>query len=84
MSNFSPRAGAISDADTNQGCPVYHDRGPVLGTERGILAMVEPVTAALFGVVVLDASLEPLQLVGMGLVLLTVTGLSVYSGRQPS
>ncbi|MFN2348018.1 MAG: DMT family transporter [Thioalkalivibrio sp.] len=44
-----------------------------------IVAMVEPVTAALFGVVVLNESLAALQVFGMGLILLTVTALSVYS-----
>lgn len=44
-----------------------------------IVAMVEPVTASLFGVVVLNESLAGLQIFGMGLILVTVTGLSVYS-----
>ncbi|MGM0578305.1 MAG: DMT family transporter [Myxococcota bacterium] len=44
-----------------------------------IVAMVEPVTASLFGVVILDESLAALQVVGMGLVLVTVTALSVRS-----
>ncbi|MDR9502244.1 MAG: DMT family transporter [Desulfurivibrionaceae bacterium] len=47
-----------------------------------IVAMVEPVTAALFGVVVLDESLAGLQIFGMGLILVTVTALSVYSSAQ--
>jgi len=42
-----------------------------------IVAMVEPVTASLFGVVVLNESLDGLQLFGMGLILMTVTALSV-------
>jgi drug/metabolite transporter (DMT)-like permease len=49
-----------------------------------IVAMVEPVTASLFGMAVLGESLAGLQLVGMGLVLLTVTALSVYSGFHPA
>ena len=51
-----------------------------------IVAMVEPVTATLFGVVVLDESLVGLQIFGMGLILVTVTALGVYSGarRPPS
>lgn len=51
-----------------------------------IVAMVEPVTAALFGVVVLNEKLVGLQILGMGLILVTVTALSVYSrsGRPPS
>lgn len=44
-----------------------------------IVAMVEPVTASLFGVVVLSESLTAIQLVGMGLILVTVTTLSVSS-----
>lgn len=47
-----------------------------------IVAMVEPVTASLFGVAVLNESLDPLQIFGMGLILVTVTALSVYSGAQ--
>jgi drug/metabolite transporter, DME family len=44
-----------------------------------IVAMVEPVTASLFGVVFLNESLAALQVLGMGLILVTVTGLSVYA-----
>lgn len=47
-----------------------------------IVAMVEPVTASLFGVAVLGENLAGLQLFGMGLVLVTVTSLSVYSGGR--
>jgi len=47
-----------------------------------IVAMIEPVTASLFGVVVLNESLAALQIFGMGLVLVTVTSLSVYSSTQ--
>ena len=47
-----------------------------------IIAMVEPVTASLFGVVFLSESLAALQLVGMALILLTVTALSVHSSRE--
>lgn len=51
-----------------------------------IVAMVEPVTASLFGVVVLNESLVSPQILGMGLILGTVTVLSVHSnvGRPPS
>jgi len=42
-----------------------------------VVAMIEPVTAALFGVAVLSETLGGLQLVGMALILLTVTWLSV-------
>lgn len=38
-----------------------------------IVAMVEPVTASLFGVVVLNESLAGMQLFGMALILITVT-----------
>lgn len=44
-----------------------------------ILAMVEPVTASLFAVVVLNESLAGQQIFGMGLILIAVTALSVYS-----
>lgn len=47
-----------------------------------IVAMVEPVTAALFGVAMLDESLDGVQLAGMGLILVAVTALSVYSGFE--
>jgi len=47
-----------------------------------VVAMVEPVTASLFGVAVLGESLAGLQLFGMGLVLITVTALSVYSSGR--
>ena len=42
-----------------------------------IVAMVEPVTASLFGVAILNESLVGPQIVGMGLILVTVTVLSV-------
>lgn len=44
-----------------------------------IVAMIEPVIAALFGVVVLNESLVGPQIFGMGLILVTVTALSVHS-----
>lgn len=47
-----------------------------------IVAMVEPVTASLFGVAVLGESLAGLQLFGMGLILLTVTALSVHTNPR--
>ena len=55
-------------------------------TVASIVAMIEPVTASLFGVVVLDERLVALQILGMALILLTVTALSVYSraGRPPA
>lgn len=51
-----------------------------------IVAMVEPVTASLFGVVILQESLAAPQGVGMALILVAVTALSFYSrsGRLPS
>ena len=49
-----------------------------------IVAMVEPVTAALFGVVILSETLVGPQMLGMGLILVTVTALSVSSrSAQP-
>jgi drug/metabolite transporter, DME family len=55
-------------------------------TAASIVAMIEPVTASLFGVVVLNESLAALQVLGMALILVTVTALSVYSsiGRPSS
>lgn len=47
-----------------------------------IVAMAEPVTASLFGVLLLSESLGLLQIVGMGLILVTVTTMSVKSGSQ--
>lgn len=47
-----------------------------------IVAMVEPVTAALFGVVVLEDSLVAVQVFGMVLILVTVTALSVYTNMR--
>ncbi|MBS0002374.1 MAG: DMT family transporter [Thioalkalivibrio sp.] len=48
-----------------------------------IVAMIEPVTATLFGVVILHESLAPVQIAGMGLILVTVTALSVSSRATP-
>ncbi len=47
-----------------------------------IVAMVEPVTASLFGLLILNENLALLQFFGMGLILVTVTALSVYSSTQ--
>jgi drug/metabolite transporter, DME family len=47
-----------------------------------IVAMVEPVTASLFGVMVLNEHLVGLQIVGMALILFTVTALSVNSSAR--
>lgn len=47
-----------------------------------IVAMVEPVTASLFGVVVLNENLIGSQIFGMALILLSATALSVYSNAQ--
>jgi len=44
-----------------------------------IVAMAEPVTASLFGVIVLDESLAGSQILGVALILVTVTTLSVHS-----
>lgn len=47
-----------------------------------IVAMVEPVTASLFGVVVLNESLSGLQMLGITLILLTVTAVSADSNAR--
>lgn len=47
-----------------------------------MVAMVEPVTASLFGVVFLDENLDTIQFFAMSLILLTVTALCVYSNKQ--
>lgn len=49
-----------------------------------VVAMVEPVTASLFGVAVLNQSLSEVQIIGMTLILVTVTLLSIYAGRRRS
>lgn len=61
---------------------LYHTEPAV----ASIVAMIEPVTAVLFGVVFLSESLAGLQFFGMGLILVGVTGLGVYSSAwwQPS
>lgn len=47
-----------------------------------IVAMAEPVTASLFGVVVLHENLVGSQLFGMALILITVTAMSVFSDTR--
>ncbi|MEQ9564432.1 MAG: DMT family transporter, partial [Pseudomonadales bacterium] len=47
-----------------------------------IVAMVEPVTASLFGVVILNENLIAPQIFGMALILVTVTTLSTYSSAR--
>jgi len=47
-----------------------------------VVAMVEPVTAALFGVLVLSERLELAQILGMTLILITVTALSLRARRD--
>lgn len=44
-----------------------------------MVAMVEPATATLFGVAILGESLGVIQMIGMGIILVTVTALSVTS-----
>lgn len=56
-----------------------HQTAPAVAA---MVAMVEPVTAALFGVLVLDERLLGMQIVGMVLILLTVTALSIRSKAQ--
>jgi drug/metabolite transporter (DMT)-like permease len=51
-------------------------------TVASVVAMVEPVAAALFGVVILSERLAGLQVFGMGLILVTVTLLSVKSSAR--
>ncbi|TVR89367.1 MAG: EamA/RhaT family transporter [Saprospirales bacterium] len=47
-----------------------------------IVAMVEPITASLFGVTILNESLFGLQILGMVLILVAVTALSSYSNER--
>ncbi|MCC5878587.1 MAG: DMT family transporter [Idiomarina sp.] len=47
-----------------------------------IVAMVEPVTASVFGILFLDESLAGMQVFGMALILVTVTALCVYSSKR--
>lgn len=49
-----------------------------------IVATIEPVTASLFGVIVLGEILAYSQVLGMLLILITVTALGVYSGKESS
>lgn len=51
-------------------------------TGASVSAMVEPVTASLFGVLVMSDQLEWLQLVGMAIILTTVTTLSVKKAQE--
>ena len=46
-----------------------------------MIAMVEPITATLFGVVILSEQLGVVQMLGMALILATVTKLSVSSSK---
>ncbi|HSM30779.1 MAG TPA: EamA family transporter [Woeseiaceae bacterium] len=48
-------------------------------TTAAIVAMIEPITASLFGVAIMNETLAGLQLVGMGMILLTVTAMSIHS-----
>lgn len=49
-----------------------------------VVAMVEPVTASLFGLLILSEMLDGLQIFGMILILVTVTALSARSGTRLS
>ncbi len=51
-------------------------------TVASIVAMIEPATASLFGVAILNESLTVLQIFGMGLILITMTALSVKSNTE--
>lgn len=62
--------------------PLYvgglRDTSPVLAS---VVAMVEPVTAALFGLAVLGDALNAMQIAGMVLIIATVTWLSVQRAQ---
>ncbi|SFH77959.1 DMT family transporter [Modicisalibacter xianhensis] len=62
-------------------CYIVGLRG-TLPTTASIVAMVEPVTAALFGLVILGELLNLTQVVGMVLILGAVTGLSILQSRS--
>lgn len=47
-----------------------------LPSVASIVAMVEPVTASLFGVLILGQFLDPIQMIGMIVILITITILS--------
>lgn len=47
-----------------------------------IVAMVEPVTASLFGVIILNENLVVSQILGLVMILVTVTALSISSNTQ--
>jgi drug/metabolite transporter (DMT)-like permease len=47
-----------------------------------IIAMIEPITASLFGVLILSEKLALFQFVGMALILIAVTALSLQSGSS--
>ncbi|QBZ83251.1 Threonine/homoserine exporter RhtA [Hydrogenovibrio crunogenus] len=48
-------------------------------TTASVVAMIEPVTATLFGVLVLNETLVSSQIVGIALIMITVTALSISS-----
>jgi drug/metabolite transporter (DMT)-like permease len=56
-----------------------HNTAPAVAS---VVAMVEPVTASLFSVLLMGEELEQLQILGMALILVTVTALSVYSNAK--
>lgn len=51
-------------------------------TTASMVAMVEPVTASLFGVLLIGDHLTIIQLLGMGLILVTITVLSVKQSEK--
>lgn len=53
-------------------------------TVAAIVAMIEPITACLFAVLLLGERLAPLQIAGMGLILLAVTTLGANAGNRSS
>jgi drug/metabolite transporter, DME family len=56
--------------------------GGILPAVASIVAMVEPMTASLFGVMFLNERLNLLQIFDMALILFTVTALSIHASVQ--
>ncbi|MGY4690780.1 DMT family transporter [Salibacterium sp. K-3] len=53
-------------------------------TNASLVAMMEPITASLFGYLILGQLLTPVQVVGMFIILLTITMLSMRSFKKES
>lgn len=56
--------------------------GYVAPAIAAVVAMVEPVTASLFGVAVLHETLTEVQMLGMALILFTVTAVSIHTSSR--